>query len=123
MAGPGAAFCRSSALSAAGASGLASTGAQGTPFPGAYGKELFDKTYKHHLYNLAPLAGAPLQKAPLGRVIASLRNHLILHQLLLPGSEWGPQHPDFGPCGRSLLLLGWHALALGASLFNFWVLF
>lgn len=65
-----------------------------------------------------------MQKAPLGRVTASFWNYLILHQLLLPGSEWRPQLPDFGPCGREPVTLGVACLgSLSFLVFNCWILY
>uniref|UniRef100_A0A5F9C5U7 Transmembrane protein 256 n=1 Tax=Oryctolagus cuniculus TaxID=9986 RepID=A0A5F9C5U7_RABIT len=51
-----------------------------------------------------------------GRVAAGFRNHPVLHQLLLPGSERRPQHPEFGPCGREPATLGLACLGSLSSL-------
>ncbi|XP_004433202.1 transmembrane protein 256 [Diceros bicornis minor] len=113
MAGPGAAFRRLGALSGAGALGLASYGAHGAQFPDAYGKELFDKTNKHHFLHSLALLGVPHCRKPLwaGLLLAS-GTTLFCTSFYYQALSGDPSAQTLAPVGGSLLLLGWLALAL-----------
>ncbi|XP_005332846.2 transmembrane protein 256 [Ictidomys tridecemlineatus] len=113
MVGLGAAFRRLGALSGAGALGLASYGAHGAQFPDAYGKELFDKTNKHHFIHSLALLGVPHCRKPLwaGLLLAS-GTTLFCTSFYYQALSGDSSIQMLGPVGGSLLLIGWLALAL-----------
>ncbi|XP_012868668.1 PREDICTED: transmembrane protein 256 isoform X1 [Dipodomys ordii] len=113
MAGLGSAFRRLGALSGAGALGLASYGAHGAHFPDAYGKELFDKTNKHHFLHSLALLGVPHCRKPLwaGLLLAS-GTTLFCTSFYYQALSGDTSIQNLGPVGGSLLILGWLALAL-----------
>ncbi|KAI5943770.1 Transmembrane protein 256 [Manis javanica] len=82
-----------------------------TPLLDAYGKELFDKT-KKSLHSLA-LLGVPHCRKPLWArlplaTVTTLFGTSFYHRAL----SREPSAQTLAPMGSSLLLLGWHALAL-----------
>nr|XP_020006859.1 transmembrane protein 256 [Castor canadensis] len=107
------AFRRLGALSGAGALALASYGAHGAQFPDAYGKELFDKTNKHHFLHSLALLGVPHCRKPLwaGLLLAS-GTTLFCTSFYYQALSGDPSIQTLGPVGGSLLILGWLALAL-----------
>ncbi|XP_008854042.1 transmembrane protein 256 isoform X1 [Nannospalax galili] len=112
MAVVGAAFRRLGAFSGAGALGLATYGAHGAQFPNAYGKELFDKTNKHHFIHSLALLGVPCCRKPLwaGLLLAS-GTTLFCTSFYYQALSGDPSIQIMGPVGGSLLILGWLALA------------
>ncbi|KAM9208389.1 transmembrane protein 256 isoform 1-T1 [Dugong dugon] len=140
MAGSGAVFRRLGALSGAGALGLASYGAHGqgtgagagiVDIPGttfgvwcrggaygaqfldAYGKELFDKTNKHHfLHSLALLAVPHCRKPLWAGLLLTSGTTLFCTSFYYQALSGDPSVQPLAPVGGSLLLLGWLALAL-----------
>ena len=111
------------ALFRAGALGLASYGAHGAQFPNAYGKKLFDKSNKHHFLQCLTLLVVSLCRKPLWAGLP-LASGTTLFCTILPGSEWRPQLPDFGSCGREPTILRLACLgSLSFLVFNFWVFF
>ncbi|XP_036695955.1 transmembrane protein 256-like [Balaenoptera musculus] len=113
MASPGAAFCCLGALSGVGALGLVSYGAHLAQFLDAYRKELFHKSNKHHFLHSLALLGVLLCRKSLwaGLLLASGTTFFCtsFNYQALSGH---PSAHTLAPVGRSLLLLGWLALAL-----------
>lgn len=111
------------ALFRAGALGLASYEAHGAQFPNAYGKKLFDKSNKHHFLHGLTLLVVSLCRKPLWAGLP-LVSGTTLFCTILPDSEWRPQLPEFGSCGREPATLEQTCLgSLSFLVFNFWVLF
>uniref|UniRef100_A0A8I3PIW8 Transmembrane protein 256 n=2 Tax=Canis lupus familiaris TaxID=9615 RepID=A0A8I3PIW8_CANLF len=86
------------------------TGAQ---FPDAYGKELFDKTNRHHFLHSLALLGVPHCRKPLlaGLLLAS-GTTLFCTSFYYQALSGDPSIQTLAPIGGSLLILGWLALAL-----------
>nr|XP_014331926.1 PREDICTED: transmembrane protein 256 isoform X1 [Bos mutus] len=82
-------------------------------FPDAYGKELFDKTNKHHFLHSLALLAVPLCRKPLwaGLLLAS-GTTLFCTTFYYQALSGDPSFQNLAPVGGSLLLLGWLALAL-----------
>ncbi|KAM4842977.1 transmembrane protein 256 isoform 1-T1 [Thomomys bottae] len=85
----------------------------GAHFPDAYGKELFDKTNKHHFLHSLALLGVPHCRKPLwaGLLLAS-GTTLFCTSFYYQALSGDTSIQTLGPVGGSLLILGWLALAL-----------
>uniref|UniRef100_A0A8C0DY64 Transmembrane protein 256 n=1 Tax=Balaenoptera musculus TaxID=9771 RepID=A0A8C0DY64_BALMU len=82
-------------------------------FPDAYGKELFDKTNKHHFLHSLALLGVPLCRKPLwARLLLASGTTLFCTTYYYQALSGDPSVQTLAPVGGSLLLLGWLALAL-----------
>ncbi|XP_047625321.1 transmembrane protein 256-like [Phacochoerus africanus] len=113
MAGPGAVFRSLGALSASGALGLACYGVHRAQFPDAYGKNLFDKTNKHHFLHSLALLGVPLCRKPLwARLLLASGTTLFCTSFYYQSLCGDPSIRTLAPVRRSLPIWGWLALAL-----------
>ena len=116
MASPGAAFRCLGALSRARALGLASYRAQ-SPVPGfLWEGALWQDQQTTLLTQPDPVRVAPVQKAPLGRLLLASRTILCCTSFYYQALSGDPSAQTLATAGGSLLLLGWLALALWASL-------